>query len=307
MNPIVRNEDQQFDSEDEISILDILRFFIDGWKAMLSFTVIGALLGIGYVAIETPQYRATAIIEPAYVGTPTPTPTPTPTLSSTLNSPVESIEMLRRKLKSPSYYSSETYQTCGFEGMAKDGDSLTNTLIPPTAKKDAPIDQIEFISNSKDTNIKCLTSVLDDIRRDHEKLKEPFIKSMENKITNLELRLDEAKREKFSNDRKILDLTNQEAQKYPAATQYNLLIKKETDATITQIANELDRLKLGLSEPQTRSARFVTPIYASEIRVDSKRMMKVMAAIFIGLLFSIIYLVGKKYSAKLKEISKPTE
>jgi hypothetical protein len=215
--------------------------------------------------------------------------------------------MLRRKLKSPSYYSSETYQACGFEGMAKDGDSLTDTLIPPTAKKDALIDQIEFISNSKDTNIKCLTSVLDDIRRDHEKLKEPFIKSMENKITNLELRLDEAKREKFSNDRKILDLTNQEAQKYPTATQYNLLVKKETDATITQIVNELDRLKLGLSEPETRSARFVTPIYASEIRVDSKRMMKVLTAIFIGLLFSIIYLVGKKYSAKLKkEISKPT-
>ena len=299
MNPIVRNEDQQYDSEDEISIIDILRFFVDGWKTMLSFTVIGALLGIGYVTIGTPQYRATAMIEPAYVGT--------PTLSTTLNSPVESIEVLRRKLKSPSYYSSETYQTCGFEGMAKDGDSLTDTVIPPTAKKDAPIDQIEFISTSMDTNVKCLTSVLDDIRRDHEKLKEPFIKSMENKITNLELRLDEAKREKFSNDRKILDLTNQEAQKNLSVAQYNLLVKKETDATITQIVNELDRLKLELSEPQTRSARFVTPIYASEIRVDSKRMMKVLAAIFIGLIFSIIYLVGKKYSVKLKEISKPTE
>ena len=301
MNPIVRNEDQQYDSEDEISIIDILRFFVDGWKTMLSFTVIGALLGIGYVTIGTPQYRATAIIEPAYVGT------PTPTLSTTLNSPVESIEVLRRKLKSPSYYSSETYQACGFEGMAKHGDNLTDTLMPPTAKKDAPIDQIEFISTSIDTNVKCLTSVLDDIRRDHEKLKEPFIKSMENKITNLELQLDEAKREKFSNDRKILDLTNQEAQKNLSVAQYNLLVKKETDATITQIVNELDRLRLGLLEPQTRSARFVTPIYASEIRVDSKRMMKVLAAIFIGLIFSIIYLVGKKYSVKLKEISKPTE
>ena len=305
MNPIVRNEDQQYDSEDEISIIDILRFFVDGWKTMLSFTVIGALLGIGYVATGTPQYKATAIIEPAYVGTPT--PTPTPTLSTTLNSPVESIEVLRRKLKSPSYYSSETYQACGFEGMAKHGDNLTDTLMPPTAKKDAPIDQIEFISTSIDTNVKCLTSVLDDIRRDHEKLKEPFIKSMENKITNLELQLDEAKREKFSNDRKILDLTNQEAQKNLSVAQYNLLVKKETDATITQIVNELDRLRLGLLEPQTRSARFVTPIYASEIRVDSKRMMKVLAAIFIGLIFSIIYLVGKKYSVKLKEISKPTE
>ena len=67
MSPVERNDDQQYDSEDEISILDILRFFIDGWKTICSFTLIGTLLGVGYVAIGTPQYKATAIIEPAYV------------------------------------------------------------------------------------------------------------------------------------------------------------------------------------------------------------------------------------------------
>ena len=212
MSPVERNDDQQYDSEDEISILDILRFFIDGWKTICSFTLIGTLLGVGYVAIGTAQYKATAIIEPAYVGI----PTPTPTLSSASSSPVEPIEVLRRKLKSPSYYSSETYQACGFEGIAKHGDSLIDTLIPPTAKKDAPIDQIEFISDSKDTNIKCLTSVLEDILRDHEKLKEPFISAIKRKIAVLELRLDDAKREKDLYDLRIINLTVQEAQKFPA-------------------------------------------------------------------------------------------
>ena len=305
MSPVERNDDQQYDSEDEISIFDILRFFIDGWKTMFSFTLIGTLLGVGYVAIGTAQYKATAIIEPAYVGIPT--PTPTPTLSSTSSSPVEPIEALRRKLKSPSYYSSETYQACGFEGMAKHGDSLTNTLIPSTAKKDAPIDQIEFISNSKDTNIKCLTSVLADISRDHEKLKEPFIAVMKNRILNLELRLDESKREKAIYDLRINGLTVQEAEKFPAGILFYSAARKDIEAIIAQTVNELDFMRSGLLLPQTRPARFVTPIYASEVEVDSKRMIKVLAAAFIGLFFSIIYLVGKKYSAKLKkEISKPT-
>ena len=301
MSPVERNDDQQYDSEDEISILDILRFFIDGWKTICSFTLIGTLLGVGYVAIGTAQYKATAIIEPAYVGI------PTPTLSSTSSSPVEPIEALRRKLKSPSYYSSETYQACGFEGMAKHGDSLTNTLIPSTAKKDAPIDQIEFISNSKDTNIKCLTSVLADISRDHEKLKEPFIAVMKNRILNLELRLDESKREKAIYDLRINGLTVQEAEKFPAGILFYSAARKDIEAIIAQTVNELDFMRSGLLLPQTRPARFVTPIYASEVEVDSKRMIKVLAAAFIGLFFSIIYLVGKKYSAKLKkEISKPT-
>ena len=191
--------------------------------------------------------------------------------------------------------------------MAKHGDSLTNTLIPSTAKKDAPIDQIEFISNSKDTNIKCLTSVLEDIHKDHEKLKEPFVNAMKSRITNLELRLDEAKREKGIYDLRISNLTIQEAQKFPAGILFYSTIRKDVEAIIAKTQNEIDVMRAGLLSPQTRPARFITPIYASEVPVDSRGMMKVLAAVFIGLIFSIIYLVGKKYSAKLKkEISKPT-
>jgi LPS O-antigen subunit length determinant protein (WzzB/FepE family) len=132
MHPIARNEDQQYDSEDEISIIDILRFFIDGWKAMLSFTVIGALLGISYVAIGTPQYKATAIIVPAFAN----------------GTQVETLVDLRRKLKIPTYYSSETYRACGLEDAVTNGSALAETLVP-TLKKDEALDQIEFISQIK--------------------------------------------------------------------------------------------------------------------------------------------------------------
>ena len=293
MSPVERNDDQQYDSEDEISILDILRFFIDGWKTICSFTLIGTLLGVGYVAIGVPQsqYKGSAIIEPAYVG----------------GSPVETMEVLRKKLKSASYYSSETYKACGLEGPSEDGDALVDRLLPPTAKKDSPIDQIEFISHSRDTSINCLNSVLDDVKRDYEILKTQFLSAAEKRIINLELRLSEAIREKDLYELRIKELTLQEAQKFPTGVLFYSTIRKEAEAIIQLTLNELDTAKAALEWPQTRSARFVTPIYASEVQVDSKRMMKVLAAVFIGLIFSIIYLVGKKYSAKLKkEISKPT-
>jgi hypothetical protein len=291
MSPIERNDDQQYDSEDEISILDILRFFVDGWKTICSFTLIGTLLGVSYVAIGVPQYKATAIIEPAYV----------------TGFPVESIESLRRKLKSASYYSSETYKACGLEGASKDGDALVDRLLPPTAKKDAALDQIEFTSNSNETNVNCLNSVLEDIHRDHEKLKKSGIDASKDTLEELERRLKEAVRRRDLYDDRIQNMSLGNLNKFPSGILFYQTARAEADSSVGSLASEISAGMRRLSDPQTRPARFITPSYASEVQLDSKRMMKVLAAVFIGFIFSIIYLVGKKYSAKLKkEISKPT-
>ena len=291
MSPVERNDDQQYDSEDEISILDILRFFIDGWKTICSFTLIGTLLGVGYVAIGGPQYKATAIIEPAYV----------------TGFPVESIESLRRKLKSATYYSSETYKACGLEGVSKDGDVLVDRLLPPAAKKDAPLDQIEFISSSKDTNINCLNSVLEDVRREHEKQKKSKIEAAKDVLEALEQRLKEAVLRRNLYDDRILNMSLTSLNNFPASILFYKLAMTEAETNITNLTNQIDDLTISLTEPHTRPTKFVKPIFTSNIQIDSKKMMKVLEAIFIGLLSSIIYLVGKKYSVKLKEISKPIE
>ena len=94
---------------------------------------------------------------------------------------------------------------------------------------------------------------------------------------------------------------------FPAGILFYKLAMTEAETNIANLTNQIDDLTTSFTEPHTRPTKFVKPIFTSNIQIDSKRMMKVLAAIFIGLLFSIIYLVGKKYSAKLKEISKPTE
>jgi hypothetical protein len=290
MHPIARNEDQQYDSEDEISIIDILRFFIDGWKAMLSFTVIGALLGISYVAIGTPQYKATAIIVPAFAN----------------GTQVETLVDLRRKLKIPTYYSSETYRACGLEDAVTNGSALAETLVP-TLKKDEALDQIEFISKSNDTNTNCLNSVLEDIRIDHADLAEPIIKASSAKLNGLKQRLFEASALRDLYNDRILNMSLVNLNNFPAGILFYKSAMTEADTNVANLTNQINDLTTSFTEPHTRPTKFVKPIFTSNIQIDSKKMMKVMAAIFIGLFFSIIYLVGKKYSAKLKEISKPTE
>jgi hypothetical protein len=290
MHPIARNEDQQYDSEDEISIIDILRFFIDGWKAMLSFTVIGALLGISYVAIGTPQYKATAIIVPAFAN----------------GTQVETLVDLRRKLKIPTYYSSETYRACGLEDAVTNGSALAETLVP-TLKKDEALDQIEFISKSNDTNTNCLNSVLEDIRIDHANLAEPIIKASSAKLNGLKQRLFEASALRDLYNDRILNMSLVNLNNFPAGILFYKSAMTEADTNVANLTNQINDVTTSFTEPHTRPTKFVKPIFTSNIQIDSKKMMKVMAAIFIGLFFSIIYLVGKKYSAKLKEISKPTE
>jgi hypothetical protein len=290
MHPIARNEDQQYDSEDEISIIDILRFFIDGWKAMLSFTVIGALLGISYVAIGTPQYKATAIIVPAFAN----------------GTQVETLVDLRRKLKIPTYYSSETYRACGLEDAVTNGSALAETLVP-TLKKDEALDQIEFISKSNDTNTNCLNSVLEDIRIDHANLAEPIIKASSAKLNGLKQRLFEASALRDLYNDRVLNMSLVNLNNFPAGILFYKSAMTEADTNVANLTNQINDVTTSFTEPHTRPTKFVKPIFTSNIQIDSKKMMKVMAAIFIGLFFSIIYLVGKKYSAKLKEISKPTE
>jgi hypothetical protein len=221
MHPIVRNEDQQYDSEDEISIIDILRFFIDGWKTMLSFTVIGALLGIGYVATGTPQYKATAIIAPALVN----------------GSEIESIATLRRKLKIATYYSSETYKACGLEDVLTNGSAFVEILVP-TLKKDEVLDQIEFISKSNDTNTNCLNSVLDDIRIDHAKLAEPIIKASSTKLNNLKQRLSEARALRDLYSDRILNMSLSNLNNFPAGILFYKSAMTEAEANIANLTKE---------------------------------------------------------------------
>jgi hypothetical protein len=286
----MRNEDHQYDSEDEISIIDILRFFIDGWKTILSFTVIGALLGIGYVVIGTPHYKATAVIVPAFAN----------------GTQVETLVDLRRKLKIPTYYSSETYKACGLEDAVTNGSALAETLVP-TLKKDEALDQIEFISKSNDTNTNCLNSVLEDIRIDHANLAEPIIKASSAKLNGLKQRLFEASALRDLYNDRILNMSLVNLNNFPAGILFYKSAMTEADTNVANLTNQINDVTTSFTEPHTRPTKFVKPIFTSNIQIDSKKMMKVMAAIFIGLFFSIIYLVGKKYSAKLKEISKPTE
>ena len=82
--------------EDEISLLDIIQFFIDNKLSIAISTFACGALGLAYGLITPPQYEASMSIQMATVA----------------NNPVEAPAVLLEKMKLPTYFSVGTLKAC---------------------------------------------------------------------------------------------------------------------------------------------------------------------------------------------------
>lgn len=302
MDSLNSGKEEQYGNGASISIIDCLQFFVDGYKTMLTLALLGALLGLCYEKLTVKKYRAAAILETGYVGT-LQNPGSSVSTRTAVNSnsiPIETMPELKRKMRSPTYYSSETYKNCGLNGASQDGQVLVDTLIPLLPKKDAPVDELEFTSDSVEVNISCLNSVLGDIIKDHESLKIPILEVLQKQVANLEAKLNNSMSEKELYLDRIKHLNNEQSHKGISEILIFTRMLKETEATILQTQNELAVASSTLVSPQTRRPQYTTPIYASENPVSGNVKLKVLICFFVGFFTSIIYLIGKKSMSIMK-------
>lgn len=316
--------------DDEISLIDIYDFFVNGWKTIVLFVVVGMGIGLTTAFVIPEKFEASALIEMATVGD-----------SSGGSRPVESKDILAEKLKSPTYFSNKTIEICGFADQANPAFAFAEAL-KTSVQRDSSFVSASFKAFSKDEAITCIKATLSDIKLNQAILAVPVIDNLGVALRTLNEQLQAAKTEQeqlLIQNKERLDVTRQKlvaAQSFvdlfskdaltfkfdntqfsASALLLSTIISKqneikdleilinqlemEVDARLTKKDNEVRELakrvndiRNALSAPQTKEASFATPIYAPNQKVEPKRSIIVLMSLIAGFVLSILFLVARK-------------
>lgn len=118
----------QTQADDEISLIDILRFLKSAYRTILVFGVAGSVIAVAYLAVTPKQYEAVAQIAMAQIGTANSNNNLNP-----LGINIEEPSLLIARLSSPTSFTTQVLSSCSMEDAANPGASLAKAikLAPP--------------------------------------------------------------------------------------------------------------------------------------------------------------------------------
>lgn len=326
---------------DEISLIDMYEFFMDGWKTLVGFVVLGISAGLVTAFVIPEKFQARALIEPASVAKKGKD-------DAIVASPVESVAVLAEKMKVPTYYSADTIQACQLEKVVNPADALVKRLNPSVARNSTYV-SLSFKAESTAIASACLESVLKDVAANQAQLAKPMISNLEADLASAEqqLKADTTERdqllkqnperlkvaqtklaaaekfvETFSRDPSTVKSTD--PQFSSSAIILPALIAKQTeikdleelidslklsvaanmtdkDKAVRKMASTVSELKNALEPPSTKPATFAAPIYAPNTKVEPKRAVIVLVGLVAGGFLGLMLLVGIRVRNNLRK------
>lgn len=274
---------RQTSSEDEegISLIDVLHFIQNGWRAIGSAGAFGLLIGCAYAFLAPQKFQGEILIQGASVA----------------NQPVEPPTVLIEKLKQPTFYSENSVVQCELQETPTAKSTLSKSLKPVLIKT-APVVSMSYLADSAQTAKACLESVLGDIANDQQKLAAPLIKTREDQLASTKTKLDLAEKvlEQFGGKKLNFDIPDQ---KFSSSTLlYSIILSKQNE--ITDLRKSIETQTIELSPPQTQAASAITPIYAPDMRVSPKRSIAIAGGLFGGVILGVLWLLGSQGWIKVK-------
>lgn len=267
---------QEVAQEEEISLEEIIEAVKEGWRWVVYTAAACAFASVVYALFAPAKYLATGYMQGALV----------------LGAPIEAPNLLAEKLKTPLYYSADTYRMCDLEDSPTPGEHLVKELRPGV-NKNAPVVSLSFKGSTPDAAKKCLASVLSDVRANQKIFVQPVIDAKKAQLTTLQdkLRAAETVSRQISGKSLRFDFTDP---KFSAAALLTAtLMSKDTE--IKDLRYQIGELERGLLAPQTQEATFISPVYASDVRAEPRRTMIVLLSTLVGLLLGTGLLMLQRY------------
>ncbi len=259
--------------EDGLSAAEVIVFFRQSWKQILFSGVIGGALAFGYACIFPSTYLATAYVQVAKVA----------------GSDVETYDILVEKLKVPTYYTQTTFVACNLMGSADPGNDIAKSL-KLTLLKNSQVLSITYKEKSAENAKKCLEGVFAEIRASQNILAKPILEAKSNQLTKLKEKMDFLENAK---KRPSIKNPNSDFSNPNALISSWLLMAMNKD-------HEISKLEIELTEPQTRGASLIVPIYAPDNRVGPNINRIVLLGGVSGVLLAIAYLITRRVWLKIK-------
>jgi capsular polysaccharide biosynthesis protein len=276
-----RIQEQEF-SEDEISLIDIIRFFIENGRTILFGGLLGLLAAILFLLITKPQYEGTMQIQMAQISS-----------NEELgveSGNVEEASSLIARLAIPSSFSDQNIIDCAFQGKSSgDGALALSRILKSTPVKGVP-NLVEIkIKRSSTVEVKnCLESIFSTIKSSQDKISEPLLLRAAELIKQKQGALDEAKQ---------FLIESEKSQK--AFSAVYLLTRDQ----IMNFNSDINSLQNFVNFNESRSTKMVAPVYVSEKPAFPKRNISILVGIFGGLFLGIAFVLVRQFIAQFQQIS----
>jgi hypothetical protein len=266
---------------DEISIADMIHFFKSHKKIILIFVIIGGLLGGLYGTAKV--YKGSVLISPAKIA----------------GAFVINPKVTVTKLDMNSYYSKETFLNCNPDfykdkdkDKDKDIDYDMSNLVKASVTKDGDLIQLQMQNKNKTVITDCLNSIVDDMRKNQNKITEPLIQLKNNELALLEEKLKNSEAFKAKLNEKQIKELKTNGRNFSVDLFYtNMILFNNKD--ITETMTEINKIKTDLSSEQTKPVNNVLPINIEKKTFPTPELGAVMG-LFLGLCLGILIVVIKK-------------
>lgn len=266
-------------NEAEISLKNIVDFLVECWKTIFLTGVLGILSAVAFIWMTPSQYQATAQIQMAQIGVNNNNP---------LGVNVEDSNLLMARLKIPATYSAKEIKACNFESYAAPSEALVAAAKFSAVKGVVSIIELKINRDNKETAIACAQSLFENIKASQNDIIKPYIEEAKALLIKHQDRLTNAQ-----------SLVSR-ADKSGAALSAAYLANQDEVKFLIQ---EISRLSTFISTADTRQAKLVSPIYASDIPVAPKKKNALTAGLFAGLFLGFLLMLGKRAYKAYKEFN----
>jgi hypothetical protein len=260
--PLAPKNQTPFD--DEISLADIIKFFKNNRKTLLSFICLGGFLGALYGKFAGPVYEGSMLLGPAKIA----------------GSFMVDSKVTITKLNMNSYYPKETFMVCNpefYRDRDRDIDYDMSDIVKTNLSKDGSLIMFTMSEKHKETIVNCLNAIESDVKISQRTLAESLIEIKKNELQLAEnkLKILEEFRQKL-NDKQLKDLKTNELRFSTDVLYANIVFNNASE--IKSLMDQLNKIKTELSSELTKDAEKVLPI---NIKLKSFPSLK--SGLFLGL------------------------
>ncbi len=253
--------------DEEITLKDIINFFLDSWKVLGVFGCIGFLSGY-YFTLTPNHYLAVAQIQMAqYISI---------NQTGFVWNNVEDSSVLLARMRLPTFYSVDTVKACGLYQEKMLNDDLLGMLKSSIVKGATSIVELKIRSKSKIHAGLCAQAVFEDIR--------------ESQVKILELQMRESKILLKANQERLKEIqeriSDHGSQSFP-----DLSIREELKILFEEILRQNKFIVLA----ELRPAKLSIPIYITEDSSGSINKLMHIIGLLVGLFFGILVSICRKY------------
>lgn len=266
--------------DEEISLIDILRFLKKSWKTIAITALVGLVLAMTYLASTPKQYEAVAQITMAQIGAANNNNNINP-----LGVNIEEPALLIARMSSPTSFTPEVMAACGLQDQANAALVLTKSIKLILPKGVANVVELKTFGRSPQEAKQCNLAIFELIKTTQSQIVAPYIAEAKVKLDDDIERLAKAK-----------DLVAKADKSGSAMGAAYLSTRDE----IRYLLDEITALKNVVTSNQNRATRLVSPVYAGDMPIAPKKRNILAAGLFGGLFLGLLIAMGRSMITKLK-------